>query len=215
MRGIILFISLIIAVLQPAASVAGAAVEAKYTALWSGESCSPGQRYEGIGDELKKLGVEINSVPTGGKFTETLLEGVDLVVFAGRSEYLSSEEQQLLVRYVQQGGSLLVICGQSGVCLQVINPVTGNFGLIIGATYSGSTKMTYFEHPASTVRRPVKTCSIYMPLLLCLNSGARNIGGRNFEAGPAAMESYLGMATRCGKGRVIAFSDDEAWQTYG
>ncbi len=206
---------LLLMILAAAQTDTVSASEYKYKALWSGVSSSPSGRYSGIGQELKKMGVEVLRVNDAVVLTEELLEDHDLCVLACRQEILSLGEQDVIVRYVQKGGSLLVISsaykGQPGI----INPVVNNFGIMVTGTRSGSTKMTHFAHPATTERRPIKSCELGYPLLIFVSSGAEIIGGRDFAGAPASMECYLSLGAKCGCGRVIAAADEEFWQSYG
>jgi len=189
--------------------------EFKYKALWSGMSSSPTGRFAGIGKELKDMGVEVTRVSNAVVLTEELLKDYDFLVFACRQEILSLGEQDLIVRYVQKGGSLLAVCGLTGGHPEVINPVVNNFGIMVTRTRTGSTKMTYFAHPATTNRRPIESCLLTDSLLMTVSNGAEIIGGRDFAGAPASMECYLGLGGKTACGRVIVTSDDGFWQTYG
>ena len=187
----------------------------KYRALWSGVSSSPNGRYYDIGNELKKLGVEVNRVSGAVVLTAEMLEQHDLLVLAARRDILSLGEQDNIVHWVQQGGCLLVISGRYRGDPGVVNPVIKNFGIMVTGTRSGSTKITFFAHPATTDRRPIESCVLSAPLLIYVSSGAEVIGGRNFAGAPASNECYLALGAQSGCGRVIAVSDDEFWQSHG
>ena len=125
-----------------------------------------------------------------------------------------AEEQQALVRYIRNGGSLLVFLERSPEQSSV-NPVLVNFGIMITAARTGRTKLIAFENPATTPRREVTECLVERPYQINCSAGARGIAGYNVGGPPAMSEIYAALGANSGRGRVIAMGEDEVWLSHG
>jgi len=162
------------------------------------------------------MGGSIVNLGHSGYFSNEALAGADIVVICSRSDVMSDTEQKAIVRYVREGGNLLVIFGDNSHST-VINPIIHNFGLMFTATGSSATKMNYFVHPATTERRPVSCCDIYDEVRIEISKGAKLIAGRQFNTSPQPAEivCYAAIGSDCGKGRVVAVGDTAVWESSG
>ncbi len=191
---------------------------ATYAVLWdraaSSASYSSGGEYYSLGQVLLGMGATLTPLTPSQRYSDEVLEGIDLVIIPGRNGLMLAEEQVALVRYVRNGGSLLVLIDWSPQQSSV-NPVLTNFGIMITAARTGRTKLLAFENPATTPRREVTECEVYRPYQINCSAGARGIAGYNAGGPPAMSEIYAALGANSGRGRVIAMGDSEIWINYG
>ena len=187
---------------------------ATYAVLWdrvaSNDSYSSSGNFKSVGEALQQMGATITPLTPSQRYSDEVLEGIDLVIIPGRNGLMLAEEQQALVRYVRNGGSLLVLIDWSPQQSSV-NPVLTNFGIVITAARTGRTKLLAFENPATTPRRVVTVCHIYRAFQINCCAGARGIAGYNAAGPPAMSEIYAALGANCGRGRVVAVGDEEIW----
>lgn len=193
--------------------------DTSFKVLWDGaftaDDCSLDKAYTGLRDELQRMGALITKLGSGGRFTDQILEGFDIVIMCDRWGATLADEQKALVRYVKAGGSLLAICG-SGTNGSALNPILINFGVKLTETYTGISKINLFVHPATTERRPVELCYVDGPRKIECSGKAMAIAGRNTNGSPASIvgKCYMALGGKSGKGRVIATGDQFMWANY-
>ena len=191
---------------------------ANYAVLWdraaSWVSYSSGGEYYSLGQAFLGMGATITPLTPSQRYSDEVLEGIDLVIIPVRDGLMLAEEQQALVRYIRNGGSLLVIIEQSPQQSSV-NPVLVNFGIVISAARTGRTKLLEFENPATTPRREVTECEVERPYQINCSAGARGIAGYNAGGPPAMSEIYAALGANSGRGRVIAIGEDDVWISHG
>ena len=185
-----------------------------FKVLWSGMSISPTATYSGMADTIRSMGGEITRYQENQAIPIGELADYDLVVLCCRYTMMSAEEQVALVKYVRNGGGLLVIDGYLGN-EAVVEPVIDNFGIVISATLTRSSSYDYFVRPATTDRRPVAHCETGEAYILMVNPGAMALAGRSAGASPSGVVCFAALGGNSGKGRVIVINDASVWQSYG
>ena len=136
------------------------------TILWdraSGEpSWTPSGEFQEMGRELQRMGLNIKELNVAQQYTDEILEGIDIVVAILRFNALFKEEQQALVRYVRNGGSLLVLAKYTET-LGTMAPVIVNFGLVIEDIFIDRDFLNDISFPCTTDDIPVENCRIFFP----------------------------------------------------
>lgn len=167
--------------------------------------------FSGMGRELLDMGAKILDLGAGRRYNDEVLEGIDIVIIILRYKHMGSPEQQALVRYVRNGGSLLVLC-KYGDSISPLNPILTNFGIEITGYISKAKHLNAFAHPASTDRRKVTDVEIYEGRKIKLKSGAIPIAGYNPSAPPAGMSDIIfALGGQSGRGRVVAAGNTNQW----
>ena len=189
-----------------------------FKVLWDktgGNSTCMGNGYLiSLGKAILKLGGSITELSWPDSFEKFDLDSYDVLVISNRYESISGEGQGAIVRYVRNGGSLLVICEWSAN-MYSCNPVLINFGLQGTANRLGWTNMESFSHPATTARRPVQRCEVDYPYALQVTGKARLIAGRQNASPPGLVNiGIMGLGCNSGKGRVIALMDETVWSSH-
>jgi hypothetical protein len=177
---------------------------ADYTTTGSGGD------FEELGNALESLGATITELDMDKEFTSQMLSAFDLVIICDRTQSLTPSEQNMLVKYVRNGGSLLVIA-DGYYYAYPSEPVLINFGIVVTGATTGWKDFDYFVHPATTKSRPVDYCEADYPYLIQLSGKAKKIGGRDGSSSPAAGNCIIALGGNSGKGRVIAVADSNIW----
>ena len=191
-----------------------AAQQETFKVLWSGLPVSTGDTFSGAGATIRSMGGKITHRGDSYAIPIDDLAQYDLVVLCCRFTMMSAAEQSALVQYVRNGGGLLVIDGFKGN-EAVVQPVVGNFGIIVTGTRSGSKSYDYFVHPATTERRPLGYCATEFPYRVLIGEGAMALAGRNMGGPPVDVYYFAALGGHSGTGRAIVVNDDSVWQTYG
>lgn len=176
--------------------------------------CWAGGEFIDLRKTLQKLGGKVSEFTAQDEYTDEYLNGVDLVIICNRYGMMSGSEQQALVRYVRNGGSLLAICDYKSY-MSPVNPILSNFGIMFTANRVGWTYVDSFSHPATTDQYPLEYCEVDDPYLLQLSGKAKAIAGRNGSSAPAGISQCIAaLGGNSGKGRVIALADGSTWSSH-
>ncbi len=167
--------------------------------------------FKGMGSELLKMGAEIKDLRSNELYTDEILEDIDLVIICLRMTHTQASEQEALVRYVRNGGSLLVMCKYYDT-IAAINPVLTNFAIEAVPTISDVEHLDVFNHPATTKRRPVTDVVLNDPRMITVQQKAKGIAGWSQSTSPASMgDVIIALGSMTGEGRVIVNSGSNAW----
>ena len=187
-----------------------------FNVLWDRASGGPdwdpdSGHFSGMGAELLAMGAFIRDLKPGKFYRDEMLENIDLVIICTRSIALGPIEQEALVRYVRNGGSLLVI-NKYYEPITMLYPVLINFGIEMKITPFSADHLNVFSHPATTDRRPVSMCKVQDPHEIICSNRARKIAGYTPSASPAAIERcVVALGGRSGRGRIIAVGNSTMW----
>ena len=187
----------------------------EFSVLWDraqgGPSHSPNGGFCDLGAELMSMGATITDLTPGGRYTDKILEGYDLVIICLREQHMLASEQVALVRYVRNGGGLLVLC-KYGATISACNPVLINFGIQVTVNILNTEHLNTFVNPATTSRRPVDDCEVWEPRSINLSGGATSIAGYNSSVGLASITNCVfALGGNCGRGRIIATGNTNMW----
>ncbi|HUX08244.1 MAG TPA: CARDB domain-containing protein [Acidobacteriota bacterium] len=179
-----------------------------FVAAWNPSS----GHFKDMGRELLKMGAEIKDLKSYQVYRDELLEDIDLVIICLRMTHTQASEQEALVRYVRNGGSLLVMCKYYDT-IAAINPVLTNFAIEAVPTISAVEHLDVFNHPATTKRRPVTDVILNDPRMITVRQKAKGIAGWSQSTSPPAgmKEVIFAMGSMTGEGRVIVTTGSNVW----
>jgi hypothetical protein len=164
-----------------------------------------------LAEELINLGAEVKDLKPGWEYSDDMLEGVDLVIIVLRYLTMYAWEQEALVRYVQNGGGLLILC-KYGETLYACNPVLTNFGVTVSNQIIKTREINVFIHPATTEQIPVHRCELVEPRKIFLSASAKAIAGNTPKGNSGEMDNCVfAIGGNSGKGRMIAGSCTNQW----
>ena len=166
-----------------------------------------------MGRELQRMGLNIKELNVAQQYTDEILEGIDIVVAILRFNALFKEEQQALVRYVRNGGSLLVLAKYTET-LGTMAPVIVNFGLVIEDIFIDRDFLNDISFPCTTDDIPVENCRIFFPRKVTVKGKAKAIAGYVDPNDPNSDDfPIFAIGGNVGRGRVIAGGNANQWLT--
>jgi hypothetical protein len=192
-----------------------AAAGREFTVLWDRTdgytSCDPDTgHFSGLGRELLDMGATIKNLWPGQVYSDDTLTNIDVVIICLRYDHMGSSQQTALVRYVRNGGSLLILC-KYDESVSAMNPIIVNFGMVITGDISKAEHLNVFTGPATTRRRPVKDALITEGRTIDVGNGAYPIVGYNPANNNVMQDCLFALGRQSGKGRFIAAGCTNQW----